>query len=274
MNIKHYNLKGTMVVVGFVTALTCTGALSNPARAAGLEPEVVSSTWEEGEQEYAAVSINGGEVLTYKGRTTCGSAETRAQSLAEKLEGILKDNADLVEALLPGREGCFATLKANGRTLLKFEPPTPVSDNDDGARVALKSSLQVINALRMALGTNKLPDAPVKFAEASTTGRLIALEGVDGFSGPASWYGPGFHGRKTSNGERFDQESMTAAHRTLPFGTKLLVTNRNTGKSCVVKVNDRGPYCDNRVIDLSHGAAKQLNMVSSGVAMVDVFVLQ
>jgi rare lipoprotein A len=66
---------------------------------------------------------------------------------------------------------------------------------------------------------------------------------------------------------------MTAAHRSLPFGTKLLVMNRKTGSSCVVEINDRGPFVGDRVIDLSRGAARQLNMISSGVALVDCLVL-
>jgi len=269
---RKINLKGTLIVVGALAAFNAQAAKA--ASAPALDPEVVSSTWEEGEQECASVSINGDEIIAYRGSTTNGSAESKAQSLAEKLDSILK-SSESIENLMPARDGCFAALKANGKTLLKFEPAVPVADNDDGTKVAIKSSLQVINALRAAKGASKLPDAVVKFAEASASGRLAVLDGVDDcFSGQASWYGPGFHGRKTSNGERFNQDGMTAAHRTLPFGTKLLVTNRSTGKSCVVKVNDRGPYCDNRVIDLSHGAAKQLNMVSSGVAMVDVFVLQ
>ncbi|HMY03328.1 MAG TPA: septal ring lytic transglycosylase RlpA family protein, partial [Candidatus Obscuribacter sp.] len=92
-------------------------------------------------------------------------------------------------------------------------------------------------------------------------------------SGQASWYGGKFHGRRTSNGDVFDQDGFTAAHRTLPFGTKLLVMNRRTGDSCVVEVNDRGPFCGERVIDLSRGAANKLNMLSSGVATVDCMVL-
>ncbi|MER3478646.1 MAG: septal ring lytic transglycosylase RlpA family protein, partial [Leptolyngbya sp. ERB_1_2] len=69
--------------------------------------------------------------------------------------------------------------------------------------------------------------------------------------GMASWYGPYFHGRQTANGEIFDQDELTAAHPTLPLGTFLKVTNRLNGKSIVVRVNDRGPYFDNRVLDLS-----------------------
>src|SRR5262249_40165933 len=93
------------------------------------------------------------------------------------------------------------------------------------------------------------------------------------FSGAASWYGAKFHGRKCSDGSKFDMNGLTAAHRSLAFGTKLLVMNRKTGDSCVVQVTDRGPFVDGRVIDLSRGAAQQLNMLSSGVAMVDCLVL-
>src|SRR5918995_7022236 len=73
-------------------------------------------------------------------------------------------------------------------------------------------------------------------------------------SGTASWYGPGFHGRTTANGERYNMYELTAAHRSLPFGTKVRVTNRMNGKSVVVRINDRGPYGGGRVIDLSRGA--------------------
>ncbi len=82
--------------------------------------------------------------------------------------------------------------------------------------------------------------------------------------GKASWYGPGFHGRRTANGERFNTNDMTAAHKTLPFGTKVKVTNAKTGKSVVVRINDRGPYAHGRVIDLSRASALAIGI--SGVA--------
>ncbi|MBD3241753.1 MAG: septal ring lytic transglycosylase RlpA family protein [Chitinivibrionales bacterium] len=94
------------------------------------------------------------------------------------------------------------------------------------------------------------------------------------FSGVASYYGPGFHGKQTANGERFDMHGMTAAHRTLPFGTRLRVTNRNNGKSVVVRVNDRGPFKKGRVLDVSYGAAKRLDMLGSGTAPVDAVILE
>ena len=93
------------------------------------------------------------------------------------------------------------------------------------------------------------------------------------FSGKASWYGPGFHGRLTANGERYNQNAMTAAHPNLRFGTRVKVTNLNNGRSVIVRINDRGPFIKGRVIDLSAAAARSLNMVHSGVAPVEVTIL-
>ena len=82
--------------------------------------------------------------------------------------------------------------------------------------------------------------------------------------GVASWYGPGFHGRQTANGEKFDMHELTAAHKTLPFGTRVLVHNPRTGKEVVVRINDRGPFVKGRVIDLSKAAANALGFKSRG----------
>ena len=86
--------------------------------------------------------------------------------------------------------------------------------------------------------------------------------------GEASWYGPGFHGRKTASGERFNQHGLTAAHRKLPLGTKARVTNLDNGKSVEVKINDRGPYVRGRIIDLSKAAAERLGMKNAGTTPV------
>ena len=98
------------------------------------------------------------------------------------------------------------------------------------------------------------------------TGRHLA-------TGEASYYGPGFAGRLTANGERFNPSELTAAHKTLPFGTTLRVTNERNGKSVVVRVNDRGPYAGNRILDLSQGAASEIGMIASGTARVRIDVL-
>ena len=93
-------------------------------------------------------------------------------------------------------------------------------------------------------------------------------------TGEASWYGPGFYGNYTANGEIYRQGTMTAAHRTLPFGTKVRVTNLRNGRSAVIRINDRGPFVDHRVIDLGHGAASSLGLISSGIAQVKLEVLR
>lgn len=93
------------------------------------------------------------------------------------------------------------------------------------------------------------------------------------FGGRASWYGPGFHGRRTANGEIFNQNALTAAHPSLKFGTRVKVTNLNNNRSVVVRINDRGPYAGGRVIDLSAAAARSLKMIKSGVAPVRVNIL-
>ncbi|WP_423192582.1 septal ring lytic transglycosylase RlpA family protein [Cupriavidus sp. H18C2] len=88
--------------------------------------------------------------------------------------------------------------------------------------------------------------------------------------GMASWYGKGFHGRKTANGERFDMRAMTAAHPSLPLDSWVLVRNLRNNKVAVVRINDRGPYHGNRILDLSYAAAKRLNFVDHGATQVEI----
>jgi rare lipoprotein A len=92
--------------------------------------------------------------------------------------------------------------------------------------------------------------------------------------GQASWYGDRFHGKRTASGEPFDMHAMTAAHKTLPFGTLVEVVRSDNGRAVVVRINDRGPFVRGRVIDLSKGAAQRIDMVRAGVAPVQVKVLQ
>ena len=99
-------------------------------------------------------------------------------------------------------------------------------------------------------------------------------EVVKVITGEASWYGPGFYGNRTANGEVYRPGTMTAAHRSLPFGTKVRVTNLWNGRSAVIRINDRGPFVAHRVIDLGHGAASTLGLTSSGIANVKLEVLR
>jgi rare lipoprotein A len=95
----------------------------------------------------------------------------------------------------------------------------------------------------------------------------------DIFKGNASWYGPAFHGKLTSNGERYNMYDMTAAHKTLPMNTIVKVTNLRNGLSAVVRINDRGPFIDTRIIDLSKSAAKKIEMIGSGTSSVRLEIL-
>jgi rare lipoprotein A len=92
-------------------------------------------------------------------------------------------------------------------------------------------------------------------------------------TGVGSWYGPGFHGRKTANGETYDQHAMTAAHPTLPLNTFVRVTNLENGRSAMVRINDRGPFVHGRIIDLSRAAAERLGYAGNGLARVRVQVV-
>jgi len=106
-------------------------------------------------------------------------------------------------------------------------------------------------------------------ADYASTENARAIE-----NGVSSWYGPNFHGKLTANGEIYDMDGITAAHRTLPFDTILLVENLDNGKTVQVRVNDRGPYAKNRIIDLSRGAAERIDMIGPGTARVRLYLLE
>lgn len=141
------------------------------------------------------------------------------------------------------------------------------STSNDNAAPAKKTQPTRINQTRVTpKPTARVSSRPqtVQRAKGKATARK---------RGMASWYGPGFNGRRTASGERFNQHGMTAAHRTLPIGTKVKVTNLNNGRSVVVRINDRGPFGGRRIIDLSQGAARLIGVVQSGVAPVLLEIL-
>lgn len=105
----------------------------------------------------------------------------------------------------------------------------------------------------------------------ASTGKSVPTSGQ--FMGHISYYGPGFHGKQTANGETYDQNDLTCAHKTLPFGTKLKVTLVKTNKSVVVRVNDRGPYIKGRTVDLSVAAAKEIGLTQLGVGEARIEII-
>ncbi len=100
------------------------------------------------------------------------------------------------------------------------------------------------------------------------TGKETAVTGI------ASFYGDGFHGKKTASGEVYDQNRLTAAHRTLPFGTRVRVTNLTNNQDVIVVINDRGPFAKGRIIDLSYAAAKKIGMIQAGTAKVKLEIIE
>lgn len=263
--VKRTSLRKTIsVLVAVLPALSlCMPAQAMQAQ--GISADVVAHVWNEDDHQVASVCLNGKEVLSFRGDTS-GAAADRAEDVAAKLQELLEDRRFDADYLLPTRAGALAALQVDGNTVLSFDPAGATSEKGSSAS-AVEAGWRLANGIRTACGSAKLPSAYLKLAQQSGANSPVA------FSGHASWYGGKFHGRKCSDGTRYDQEKLTAAHRSLPFGTKLLVMNRKTGNSCVVKVNDRGPFVGDRIIDLSKGAARQLDMLSEGVAVVDCLVL-
>ena len=131
------------------------------------------------------------------------------------------------------------------------------------ARLGARDTASTAAAAADTAGEPDAAKATTSFLPKLSTARAVRV-GRDLQRGMASWYGPGFHGRTTANGEKIDMYELTAAHKTLPFGTRVVVHNPRTGKEVVVRINDRGPYAKNRVIDLSKAAANALGFKARG----------
>ncbi len=206
----------------------------------------------------------------------------QATAVAAKLNQLSLDNIDASKITVSWKGGNnSAAQKASERYSIKLNDAELVEINantrlPDQTKSLATDALQVTNRLRRTLGDApplhevagmpkpQLPKLPQQIAFGPVR---FSLRGV------ASWYGPGFHGNRTANGEVYNQNALTAAHRSLPFGTRVRVTHVRTGRSIVVRINDRGPYVGGRVLDLSAAAARVLGVMSTGVAPVRVEVL-
>lgn len=167
--------------------------------------------------------------------------------------------------LLSGSSALIPVLADAGRA---STGPAPTVVTESGSQ--LPSDLAIRNQEGSLAPTDEVspatPSLPIASPEAP---QVIKVS-----SGQASWYGPGFYGNRTASGEVLRRGTFTAAHRTLPFGTRVRVTNLWNGRTAVVRINDRGPFHGSRVIDLAHGAASELGVASSGVAQVRLEVLR
>ena len=145
-------------------------------------------------------------------------------------------------------------------TLCRNSSPARVRRERPGGSTAAPAAIIVLAGLLAASPTGQGPQFPDTVPEWVQHGRV-------------SWYGPGFHGRRTASGEVFDTHDLTMAHRSLPMGTSVRVTNLDNGRSVVLRVNDRGPYARGRVADLSHAAAERLGFVDDGVVPARIELL-
>ncbi len=194
----------------------------------------------------------------------------RATSVAARLNQLHRDSVEAESVTVrwdADRESYV--IQVDGSDLVEISAQTLLPDTTDNLA---EDALQAANRLRRQMGDaqplTQIEGAPQPRAQRVSVGPVQFT-----FSGMASWYGPGFNGRRSASGEVFNQNALTAAHRNLPFGTLVEVTNVNTGQSVVVRINDRGPYSGRRVIDLSAAAARTIGMIQTGVAPVRINVL-
>ncbi|HEY9687578.1 MAG TPA: septal ring lytic transglycosylase RlpA family protein [Coleofasciculaceae cyanobacterium] len=216
----------------------------------------------------ASLFVNDQEIVRFQGETAGIKAYDRAKLVAERLSRSLTlavDNAAQIKPAFVGKAGSqLPVVRIGQETLVTADPVAAKAAKLRPEQLAFVWA----NRLREALHTTSLDakDYPEfnkpAMAQYNATGRMQ--------SGMASWYGPGFHGRRTASGSRFNQFALTAAHRTLPFGTLVRVTNQRTKRSCVVQINDRGPYAHGRIIDLSQGAAKAVGLSGVGRVVLEV----
>lgn len=232
------------------------------------------------------VEIRVNDLLALRIRTDYGglARENRAKLVARRIRNLPQIQAG---SLTPAFE--------NGEVVVKAGPHLIVTVDEEVARLnrSTRFGLAYVwaNRLRQALGAPPLPwsvaellmlqtsELPTREGTGSSPTGSVALpvSSVSGsrrtwsVTGIASWYGPGFHGNQTANGEIFNQFDLTAAHRTLPFGSWVRVTNLENGKMVVVRVNDRGPFVPGRIIDLSYQAARAIGLDGLALVRLDVY---
>ncbi len=193
----------------------------------------------------------------------------RATATAARLNQLHRDSVSADEIKISwNSDRQRYVITADGVEVIALDADTVLPDTVESSAGDL---LQATNRIRRQMGNA----APLSTIEGDPNGiSQVNLGPVSlRFSGYASWYGPGFDGNYSASGEVFNQNALTAAHPSLPFGTRVRVTNVDNGESVVVRINDRGPYAHGRVIDLSAGAARVIGLIQSGVAPVSLEVL-
>lgn len=224
------------------------------------------------ETGHASVVINRREVMKFRTPLEGMTPYGRASRSAERLNRFLAAGGDPSEIQMNRSEKETAIVVGN-EPLIVIDRKTARASGQKPRKLG-----QIwTNYIRRALKTEPYFD-PVLAAHMAQRYKFPLMETYymstgQLLKGEASWYGPGFHGRIAADGSVYNMNELTAAHKTLPFGTVVRVTNHRTGKQVLVRITDRGPYIDGRIIDLSKEAANRLGMLSSGTAPVTVEIL-
>lgn len=204
------------------------------------------------------VTINDAPVLVIRGSA---NAVEKARAVALKLNQLSHDRMLRPDQIVPAMSEGKYEVRVGKETLLVVDPAMAQAEKVPPALVAMR----MINQLRKSLGG-------VPYETQATRGLMAGSS--RSLNGEATWYGGHFNGRFTSSGERYDVRLMTCAHRTLPFGTLLLVTHTGNGRSVLVKVNDRGPWTNQtRIVDLSPAAFRLLAPLNAGVIPIKAEVV-
>jgi rare lipoprotein A len=278
------------------TGATKVGEQQNAAPTVNEDTSIATiQVHQKGDKQAATVYVRGIPVVTFLGNQKVGAASDglkvasndldatsatpdfsdpgwRASAVASRINQLSQQGIDAKTIKVSWNEKRQSYLiRADDQHLVEVISKNTIlpKTTQDGAQDALK----ITNLLRRQMGAT----APLKAIEGMPKKdvQTVAVGPIRfQLRGMASWYGPGFDGNSTASGERFNQYDLTAAHRHLPFGTRVRVTNMDNGRSVVVRINDRGPFVGDRVLDLSKGAAQVLGVVSSGVAPVQVDVLK
>ncbi|MBW4448652.1 MAG: septal ring lytic transglycosylase RlpA family protein [Spirirestis rafaelensis WJT71-NPBG6] len=219
--------------------------------------------------------------LTFVSQTHISSSDERASAIAARINQLITDKVDASQITVSWKAASYI-IKVNGEELVEIDgnttrlPDTTNNLSQDAMQATnrLRRLIDVAHALSQIDNIALPPQQPIKQPQQvkkppqqNTGGQVQATS-----KGMASYYGYE-SGNRTATGERFNPQGFTAAHRSLPFGTRVRVTNTGNGRSVVVRINDRGPFIRGRVIDVSLGAAKELGMISSGVAAVKIEIL-
>jgi len=249
---------------------------TSPLRQSSLPPMMVRVTAETGD---ASVYVNSQEVIKIRSASGEMSQEVRALHVTERLGQFISAGGSGRD-IKPGEEKGAIVVRGGQTVLVTIDAETAKKSGLDAKVLAFVWT----NHLRKALGAPPLVrDSALVASRGMSPFMADRRAPLPGFKpsaltghmmrGFASWYGPGFHGRRAASGERFDMNAQTAAHKTLPFNTVVKVTNAWNGKSTLVRITDRGPYAHGRIMDLSKGAANAIGMLSSGTAPVIVQVM-